>query len=348
MHFMISEHLLKVLILTAISFAVALAATPLLTRFLEHFKLGKNIRNDGSTPVYSALHAGKQGTPTMAGVLVWGTVTFLLVVFWLLDRVWQVPGFHLLNFLTRKETLLPIGALFGAAMIGLIDDILDMLGRGYKNRGFRFRHKIIFYALVAAIGAYWFYFKLGFDYLSIPLGGIWHIGLWYIPFFIFAVVGTSFSVNQTDGLDGLAGGTLLIAFFAFSLIAYLQGHYELAAFIGVIIGALLAFLWFNIYPARFFMGDTGSMGLGTVLAVIAFYLHSELVLPLIGIVFVLEALSLFAQIFWRKVFHKKLLLSSPLHHHLEASGWPEAKITMRLWIIALVFGIIGVILQLVV
>ncbi len=342
---MISYQLLKVLILTAISFAFALAATPALTKFLFKLKVGKNIRNDGSTPIFSKMHAAKQGTPTMAGVLIWGTLTILIITFWILDRVLGFNYFHILNFLTRKETLLPLGALLGASIIGLLDDILDLRGRGYKGRGFRFRHKLIFYTLVAAIGAYWFYFKLGFDYVGIPFMGNLALGWLYIPFFIFVVVGTSFSVNQTDGLDGLAGGTLLISFFAFGLIAYLEGRYELAAFIGVLIGALLAFLWFNIFPARFFMGDTGSMGLGTVLAVIAFLVNASLILPIIGIVFVLEAFSSFGQIFWRKVFHRKLLLSAPLHHHLEASGWPEAKVTMRLWIISLVFAILGVIIH---
>lgn len=342
---MISYQLLKVFILTAISFACAAAATPALTQFLLKFKVGKNIRNDGSTPVYSALHAAKQGTPTMAGVLVWGTVVFLSVLFWFLDRVLHIEYFHIINFLTRKETLLPLGALLGASLIGLTDDVLDLLGRGHKRRGFRFRHKLVFYAVVALIGAYWFYFKLGFNYMSVPFIGNVQIGWWYIPFFTLAVIGTSFSVNQTDGLDGLAGGTLLISFFAFGLIAYLSGRYELASFIAVIVGSLLAFLWFNIFPARFFMGDTGSMGLGTVLAVIAFLVHGEWVLPIIGIVFVMETLSLFLQLFWRKVFHRKLLLSSPLHHHLEASGWPEPKVTMRLWIISLVFAMLGVIIH---
>ena len=341
---MISYQLLKVLILTAISFAFALAVTPVLLKYLTKLKVGKNIRNDGSTPLFSKMHAAKQGTPTMAGVLIWGTLTILAVGFWIFDRVFDWQYFHILNFLTRSETLLPLGALLGASIIGMLDDILDLRGRGYKGRGFRFRYKFILYTLVAAIGAYWFYFKLDFSSIAVPFGHVINLGWWYIPFFILVVVGTSFSVNQTDGLDGLAGGTLLISFFAYGLIAYLAGRFELAAFIGVIIGALLAFLWFNIFPAQFFMGDTGSMGLGTVLAIIAFLVNGVLILPVIGVVFVLEALSYFAQIFWRKVFHKKLLLSAPLHHHLEAIGWPEARVTMRLWIISLVFSIIGVML----
>lgn len=341
---MISLNLLKVLILTAISFAFSLALTPAFEYYLKRFKLGKKIRNDGSTPMFSAIHAVKQGTPTMAGILIWMTTGILTVVFWFLDRVLQIDGTQILNFLNRRETLLPLGAFIGAAFIGLLDDIGDLLGRGFKGRGFRFRHKLFFYMIVASVGAYWFYFKLGFDYINVPFFGEFTLGWLYIPFFIFTVIATSFSVNQTDGLDGLAGGVLLMCFLGYGLIAYLGGRYDLASFIGVISGALLAFLWFNIFPAKFFMGDTGSMSLGTVLAVIAFLVHGELLLPIIGIVFVLEAVSTVLQLFWRKVFHKKLFLSAPLHHHLEVKGWPEAKITMRLWIVSMVAAMLGVII----
>lgn len=342
---MISYYLLRVLVITAISFCAALLLTPLLTKLLYRFKVGKNIRNDGSTPIFSSLHASKQGTPTMAGVLVWFTVLVLTCLFWFLDRILHWQFFHVLNFLTRRETLLPLGAFVGASLLGLLDDVLDWRGRGHKGHGLRFRYKIIFYAVVAAIGAYWFFFKLGFNYITIPFYGLWHLGWWYIPFFIFVVIGTSFAVNETDGLDGLAGGTLLMSFLAYGLIAYLQGKYNLAVFIGAITGALLAFLWFNIFPAKFFMGDTGSMGLGTVLAVVAFLVNGVAVLPLIGFVFVIEALSFLIQLFWRKVFHKKYFLSAPIHNHLQAIGWPEARVTMRLWIIAIIFGLIGVIAQ---
>jgi phospho-N-acetylmuramoyl-pentapeptide-transferase len=342
---MISYHLLKVLILTAISFVFAFSITPWLENFLYAFKAGKNIRNDGTTPIFSKLHASKQGTPTMAGILVWATTAIMCSAFWILDRIFHLSFFHILNFLTRKETLLPLGAFVGASLIGLIDDFMDMRGLGYKGRGLRFRHKFFLYAFVALVGAYWFYFKLGFDFIQIPFYGNWHLGLWYIPFFALIVTGASFAVNQTDGLDGLAGGTLLMAFFSYGIISYLEGKYELAAFIGVITGGLLAFLWFNVFPAKFFMGDTGSMGMGTVLAIIAFLVGGISVLPVIGLVFVLEALSYFGQIFWRKVFKKKLFLSAPMHHHLEARGWPEAKVTFRLWIVSMVAGLLGVIIH---
>jgi phospho-N-acetylmuramoyl-pentapeptide-transferase len=256
--------------------------------------------------------------------------------------------FHSLNFLTRQQTLLPLGILFATALLGLADDYLNVKGMGGgKGGGFRMRHRFWLYALIAIVGAYWFYFKLQFDILHIPGLGNFTIGWWYIPLFIFVVIATSFSVNQTDGLDGLAGGVLAIAFLSFGLIAFLQGRFELAALSGVLGGSLLAFLWFNIYPARFFMGDTGSMSLGTVLAVIAFLTNSVFVLPIIGFVLVLESGSTILQYISRKLFKKKIFLSSPLHHHFEARGWPETKVTMRFWVISAVGALIGVAVNLI-
>jgi phospho-N-acetylmuramoyl-pentapeptide-transferase len=331
----------KIFTLTSLAFVLALFATPLLTHFLYKYKLGKNIRNSKETPLFTQMHAAKKGTPTMGGILVWGSVVVLVCLFWLLDRGLGLNIFHNLNILTRKETLLPLGAFLGAALVGLTDDIFDIYKIGHDGRGLRFRVKVVLYALVAGIGAWWFYFKLGFDTIHIPFYGDWTLGLWFIPFFLFVVVGTSFAVNQTDGLDGLAGGTLMIAFFAFGLIAYLQGRENLAAMIGMVAGSLLAFLWFNVYPARFFMGDTGSMGLGVLLAIVAFLTNSVFVLPVIGIIFVIEAVSTLVQMFSKKVFKKKVFLSAPIHHHFEALGWPETKITMRAWIIAAVAALVG-------
>jgi phospho-N-acetylmuramoyl-pentapeptide-transferase len=336
--------LTKILTLTSVAFIFALFVTPLLTKVLYKYKLGKQIRNDGSTPLFSAMHSHKAGTPTMGGILVWGTSAILISVFWILDRAFGFSNLHFLNFLTRKETLLPIGAFLGASLVGLLDDWLDVRQRGHKGRGLRFRFKIWLYAFVAIIGAYWFYFKLGFESIHVPFAGSLHLGWLFIPFFILIVVGTSFAVNQTDGLDGLAAGVLLIAFTAFEIIAFTQGKENLASLIGVIAGSLLAFLWFNVNPARFFMGDTGSMGMGVLLAIVAFLTNSVLLLPFIGFIFLVEAGSTLLQLFSKKFFLKKVFLSTPLHHHFEAIGWPETKVTMRFWIISAVTSIIGVII----
>lgn len=336
--------LTKIFTLTSLGFVVAFAATPLLTSFLYSRGLGKKIRNDGSTPLFSKMHGHKAGTPTMGGILIWGTLLVLMATFWLFDRVMNVEFFKNFDFYSRRETLLPLGALLGASVVGAIDDWMDIRQRGHKGRGLRFRFKLLLYAIIAAIGAWWFYAKLGFSAVHVPFVGAWNLGWLFIPFFILVVVGTGFAVNETDGLDGLLGGTLLSAFFGFGLIAFVEGRYDLTAFIGIICGALLAFLWFNVFPAKFFMGDTGSMGLGVLLAVVAFLTNSVFLLLPIGFIFVLEASSFLLQVFWRKVFKKKLFLSAPLHHHLEALGWPETKVTMRLWIIGTVLSVVGVII----
>jgi len=237
--------------------------------------------------------------------------------------------------------------MIGAAIVGLVDDILNIKGIGSKGGGIRMRHKIILYSFIALIGALWFYFKLDWDVVHIPFVGNLEIGWWYILFFVLVVVSTSFSVNEADGLDGLAGGILLTSFIAYGAIAFMQGRYDLATFCGVIIGALLAFLWFNIYPARFFMGDTGSMSLGTTLALIALFTNRALLLPVISFIFVVESLSVIIQILSRKLRHKKVFLSAPIHHHFEAKGWPEPKVVMRFWVISGVMAVIGLIIFLI-
>lgn len=328
--------------MAAIAFIAAILWTPLLTYFLFKYKLGKQIRSEGA-PVFNALHQKKQGTPTMGGLLIWVTVAVMMLIFWLPDYLFnnEVKLFDFLNFLTRKQTLLPLGALVFSAVIGVVDDVLGVKGIGPKGGGLRMRHRIILYSVIAVGGAWWFYYKLGWDILHVPGVGDFNIGIWYIPLFLLVIVATSFSVNETDGLDGLVGGLLCIAFSAYGAIALVQGRYELAVFCGAIAGALMAFLWFNIYPARFFMGDTGTMSLGITLGVIAMLTNSVAVLPLMGFVFVMESLSVIIQITSKKLRGKKIFLSTPIHHHFEAMGWPETKVTMRFWIIGAVMAILG-------
>ena len=337
--------IIKILTITAIAFIIALFATPILTHFLYKYKLCKKIKNDGKTPIFTSLHKKKEGTPTMGGVLIWVTVGFLAVVILFLAK-WLGPNtiFSDLNFLTRKQTLLPLGILLFAAVIGLIDDLIGVSKIGGEGKGLRLRHRLIIYTLIATVGACWFYFKLDWDLLHIPFVGDFNIGWWYLPIFVFIVTAVSFSTNETDGLDGLAGGILLVAFSSYAVISYSQGRLELATFCGAIVGALLAFLWFNIHPARFFMGDTGSMSLGVTLGVIAMLTNSLFFLPFIVFILVIESLSVIIQTISKKIRHKKVFLSAPIHHHFEAKGWPETKVTMRFWIIAGVAAAIGLIL----
>ncbi|PIW76285.1 MAG: phospho-N-acetylmuramoyl-pentapeptide-transferase [Candidatus Portnoybacteria bacterium CG_4_8_14_3_um_filter_40_10] len=333
----------RILGLTALAFIVAFLLTPILTHFLYKWRLGKQIRTEGA-PIYAKFHQKKEGTPTMGGILVWFTVLVLIGLFWLLSKLGVDSIIGKLNFFSRSETLLPLGALVASALVGLADDLLGVLRIGPRGGGLRMRHRIIVYTAIAAFGAWWFFSKLDWSTIHIPFVGNFNIGIWYILVFVFVLVATAFSVNETDGLDGLAGGTLLIAFGTYGVIAYSLGHYNLAAFCGVTAGALLAFLWFNIYPARFFMGDTGAMSLGITLGIISMLTNQFLLLPFIAFIMMVESLSVIAQTISKKLRGKKIFLSAPLHHHLEAKGWPETKITMRFWIISWVMASIGLIL----
>ena len=283
----------------------------------------------------------------MGGVLIWGT-TFGLAMVLAVFAYWA-PESALaeLSFLSRSQTWLPIAALVAAGLVGMADDVMNVFKIGSHGGGIHIRHRLLMYAVVAAIGAWWFTMKLGFDALHVPFVGDIVIGpVPFALFFIAVIVSTSFSVNQTDGLDGLAGGTVASAFGAYSLIAVIQGRYDLAAFCAVVMGALFAFLWFNIYPARFIMGDTGAMSLGVTLGIVAMLTNQPLLLPLIGFVFVVEMVTTIMQIVSKKLFGKKIFRIAPIHHHFEAVGWPEPKVVMRFWVISWITAVFGVLLAL--
>lgn len=339
-------HISRILGLAALAFVVAMAWTPGLSHFLYKYRLGKQIRTEGA-PIFAKLHQKKQGTPTMGGILIWGTTLILTLLFWALAKWADGTFLGQLNFLSRGQTLLPLGALIASALVGLFDDLLDVLRIGWRGGGLKMRHRLLIYTIIAAFGAWWFFWKLEWDLIHIPFVGDFNIGFWYILLFIFVLVATAFSVNETDGLDGLAGGVLLVAFASYGVIAFSQGRMDLAAFCGVIIGSLLAFLWFNVHPARFFMGDTGAMSLGITLGIIAMLTNAFLLLPFIGFILVMESGSVLCQITSKKLRGKKLFLSTPIHHHFEALGWPETRVTERFWIIAGVMAAIGLILVLV-
>lgn len=339
-------NIIRVLFFTTFSFVVAMLWTPLLTHFLYKYKMGKKIRNSGSTPIFSKLHAHKAGTPTMGGLLIWVTVLVFSLLFYYLPKILPIDFLISLNFLSRGETLLPLGALVASALVGLFDDWLDIRGKGVLGGGgLNMKHRFIIYAVIAFVGAMWFYFKLDWTVLHVPFLGMYDIGWLYIPFAIFVIIATAHSVNITDGLDGLVGGLLIFSFGAFGVISFVSGRYDLATFCGVITGALLAFLWFNIIPARFYMGDTGAMSLGVTLGIIALLTHSALLLPIIGFLFVLESLSVIIQLTSKKLRNgKKVFKSAPIHHHFQAKGWCESKIVMRFWVISGITAAMGMII----
>lgn len=322
------------LLLSAVTFILAMAATPVYTYFAYKYKFWKKQRSTSTTgealKVFTRLHKKKfeRNIPTMAGAVLVFAVAFVTVF---------------LNF-DRAETLLPLVALLGGGAVGLLDDVINIRGKGGGVAGLRSSVK---FTLITALGLWlgWFFLvKLGYDAVYLPYVGEFSIGWFMIPLFAFAVVATGNAVNISDGLDGLAGGLSAIAFAAFGLISIMQGHMLLAGFCFTVLGALLAYLWFNIYPARFFMGDVGSFALGTSLGVVAMLTNSFFLLPVIGIVFVAEAGSSLVQIFSKRVFKKKVFISAPVHHHLEAIGWPETKVTMRFWVIGIIAALAGLLI----
>lgn len=325
------------------SFLLALAMTPILTKLLVKYRMGKQIRTSESAPVFSKMHAGKSGTPTMGGIVIWLSVLIIAGVFFVLSSVFDGFWQHL-NFVNRAQTYLPIVAMAFAALLGLADDILGVFKIGGKGGGLRVSQKLIVYTALSALGAWWFFAKLGWTTLYIPFFGSIEVGMWYIPIFMFVIVASAFSANETDGLDGLLGGVSLFTFGALTAVAFMMGRYDLAVFSASIAGATLAFLWFNIFPARFFMGDTGAMALGITMGVIAMLTNTVAFLPFFGFIMILESISVIIQMISKKIFKKKVFISTPIHHHFEAKGWPETQVTMRFWIISAVFAALGLVL----
>jgi len=340
-----SYHIARLVTIFATAFLAGMILMPLWIALLKKWRIGKPIREAAIAPVMNALHAGKEGTPTMGGLVIWGTVVLMILAYRAACAA-NIGGLCTLSFLSRAQTRLPLGLLISAGLIGFLDDYLNARKIGPHGGGMRMRARILSYTTIGAIAAYWFFSVLGWDFVQVPFIGTFNLGWWYVPFFIFVFVATTFSANEADGLDGLAGGTFLTSFGAYSIIAYQQGRWDLSAFCLAILGALLAFLWFNVPKASVFMGDTGAMALGAVLAAVAMITNTALLLPIIALPFVIESLSVAIQVFWRKVFKKKLFKSSPLHHHLEAIGWNESQIVMRSWIISIIVASVGVILVL--
>ena len=254
----------------------------------------------------------------MGGLLIWVTVIFVIFLFFILSLIFPGTWMAQFNFLSRGQTWLPLFTLVVASIVGLIDDILVVKGWGkYIGGGISFKKRLLMVILIGLIGSIWFYQKLGWDTVFVPFLGDVSIGLWYIPLFILVTV-ACWSGGVIDGLDGLAGGTFASIFGAFSIIAFSLGKIDLAAFCAVITGTLFAFLWFNIPPARFYMGETGILGLTTVLSVMAFLTDSVYVLPIIAGLLVVEVLSVIIQLLSKKFRKKKVFLSTPIHHHFEA------------------------------
>ena len=342
---MLPTQIIKILAVMTTAFFIAIILKPLIFKLLQKYGIKKQIRDASSAPVMASLHAKKSGTPTMGGIIIWGSVLITAIIMWIASNVLGGVYTHL-NFIDRAETYLPFVAMIIAALIGLADDVLGVFRIGPKGGGLPAKGKLLLYAFIGVIGAWWFYSPHYLDWhiLNIPFVGIIDIGAWYIPVFVFIIIASAFSANETDGLDGLLGGVSIFAFGALGIIAFTLGRYDLAAMIGAFIGGLVAFLWYNVHPAKFFMGDTGSMAIGITMGVIALLTNTVFLLPFFAAIMVIESLSVIIQMAHKKFLKRKLFLSTPIHHHFEAKGMPESQITMRFWIISGVATSAGLIL----
>jgi phospho-N-acetylmuramoyl-pentapeptide-transferase len=328
-----TDTLIRVLLLGFLGFLVSMLITPVYTTMAYKWQWWKKPRTAATTgekaTMFMKLHGEKHKRliPTMAGIIFVVAVTIVTLAF----------------NLKRSETWLPLAAFVGAAGVGLLDDIINIRGNGTGVAGLRSKIKLALTTLVATIGGLYFYFKLDVTSIHIPLmHGQLEIGWWTIPLFVAVVVSIANAVNISDGEDGLAGGLTSTAFGTYAIIAMLEGRFAVAGFCLTIVGALLSYTWFNIFPARFFMGDVGSFALGTALGVVAMVTDTVLLLPIIGLVFVAEAGSSAIQIASKKLRHgKKVFKIAPIHHHFEALGWPETKVTMRFWVIGQVAAVLG-------
>lgn len=331
---LINDEVAKILLLGSLSFILAMIFTPLYTYFAFKYELWKKPRTTTTTgekaKIFTKLHKAKhKRLPTMGGIIF--VVVIILVT--------------LMFNLSREQTALPLAVLAFAGLVGLSDDWINV--RQLKAiLGLQTRAKFLLILTIAVISGWYFTYKLGYTDFHMTFFGDISLNNWswlMVPLFALVVVSSANALNITDGLDGLLGGLSASAFMSFGVIALLQGNYAIAGFCFTVVGALLSFIWFNVHPARFIMGDVGSFALGTSLGVVAMLTNTLTLLPIIGLVFVVEALSSGSQILSKKLRNgKKIFKIAPIHHHFEAMGWPETKVTMRFWIIGQMCAVLGV------
>ena len=351
---------IKVFVPSTMAFVVGIFLAPVLTSYLYKNKMWKKksgkVALDGkATPIFNELHKEKEvGTPRMGGIIIWVSALIASFIIWSIAHLLPGTSFAKLDFVSRSQTWIPLMTLLFGSLIGLLDDVSEVSGKGdHVAGGMSLTKRLLLVSAVALLCGSWFYFKLDVSTIGLPFVGGFPVGWVFIPIFIIVTLAI-YSGGVIDGLDGLAGGVFACIFAAYGAIAFYQYQVDLAAFCAVVVGGILAFLWFNIPPARFYMSETGTMGLTITLAVVAFMTDSlgggygVIVLPVIALPLVLASASVIIQILSKKMRNgKKVFLVAPLHHHFEALGWPSSKVVMRFWIISVIFAILGVTLAII-
>lgn len=344
----------RVLIPSIVSFVIGIGIAPFVAHFLYKHQAWKKVGGKGrgigdtkGTPLFDELHREREvSTPRMGGIVVWGSVLLTALVIGLVGMI--VAPVAQFEFVNRGQTWLPLFALIVGAFFGAIDDLLEITK---SKGGLSLRYRLCVVAVLAAFIGWWFYAKLGVAAVGIPFIGALQLGWFFIPFFILVTLAL-YASGIIDGIDGLAGGVFAFIFMTYAGIAFAQNQIALAAFAASVAGALFAFLWFNIPPARFYLSETGTMALTVSLAVTAFSADvlgegvGVAVLPIIALPLTVTVATSMAQVFSKKVFKKKLFRIAPIHHHFEAIGWPAYKVTMRYWVITIIAGIFGLALAL--
>jgi phospho-N-acetylmuramoyl-pentapeptide-transferase len=346
-------NILKIFIPAVLSFMIGIGITPFLSKWMYDLKLWRKSRLNNVVEMSSAfkqLHDEKSevNTPRVGGIIIWGSVLITILFVYIMKVLFDGPVFGKLDFLSRNQTILPLLALVFGGLFGLVEDFLDIFAERFQKMkdGLPSSYLVVVVALIGLGASLWFFLKLGLRDIYVPFVGYWHVGWFFIPIFILVVIGT-FSSRVIDGVDGLAGGVMAIAYAAFGTIALIQNQIDIATFCFVIAGGILAFLWFNIPPARFYMGETGMLGLTLTLAFVAFLVDGVILLPIIGALLVATSFSSAVQIISKKYFGKKIFKIAPLHHHFMALGWTREKVTMRYWILSLMFAVLGIVIAII-
>lgn len=347
-------NVIKIFLPAILSFIIGILITPIATHFFFKYKMWRKISRDKNIPIrgdFQKIHDEKSelSTPRTGGMIIWISVILTISLIWFFDQLFQNELSSKLYFISREQTLLPFFAFIIASIIGLGDDFLQIFGIGkWKSDPIFLRYlKISIIIFLGFILGWWFFVKLGISSVYIPWYGFVNLGYFFIPFFIIVML-AMWSSSVIDGIDGLSGGVIASIFLSYAIIALLNNQINLSAFNAVITGAILAFLWFNIPPARFYMGESGMIGLTVTISVLAFLTDTVLLLPIISFPLFITSLSNVIQIGSRKLRNgKKVFRLAPLHHHFEAIGWPKYKVTMRYWIIGIMTSVIGVIMYLI-
>ena len=352
-----SSLVLTILVPALAAFVIGLTITPVVTHYLYKHEVWKKKAGKGAgyggggTPIFDELHKEKDtNTPRMGGIVIWASVLLTTGLFIVLDSQSGSENLATLNFFSREQTWLPLFALASGAIIGFVDDLLIVRGTGtHFAGGLPLSQRLLVVIATAAFIAWWFYDKLGVSTVSFFYENPIEMGIFFIPFFMLVAVCVYMS-SVIDGIDGLSGGVFMAVFAGYTGVALLQAQYDIATLCAVFVGSILAFLWFNIPPARFYMTETGIMALTMTLTVVAFMTDTlgdgigVSVLPIIGFMLLITVGANTIQIVSKKFFKKKVFLVAPLHHHFEALGWPAEKVVMRYWVISIVFALVGVII----